>query len=226
LKTALITGAGKGIGRAIAIALLKSGYRCLVVSRTAADLETLQPYGAVLPFVADLNDAEARASLAAYVLNENLVPEVLVNNAGFYLPDTVSSLPSALDQNLNSNLIQVRELTALLWESLLERKNAYVFNIVSVLGKQIRPEAASYTIAKHGLAAYNRLLFKEGKKQNVKVTGIFPASVYTAAWEGSGVNPDWLIKPEDIAQLVITCLNLSAAAVPDEIHLQCMQEGF
>lgn len=147
--------------------------------------------------MADLNDAEARPfALAAYVLNENLVPDVLVNNAGFYLPDTVSSLPSALDQNLNSNLIQVRELTALLWESLLKRKNAYVFNIVSVLGKQIRPEAASYTIAKHGLAAYNRLLFKEGKKQNVKVTGIFPASVYTAAWEGSGVNPDWLIKPK------------------------------
>lgn len=226
MKTALITGAGKGIGRAIAISLLESGYRCLVVSRTAADLETLKPYGAVLPFVADLNDAEARASLVAYMLNENLVPDVLVNNAGFYLPDTVSSLPSALDQNLNSNLIQVRELTALLWESLIQRKSAYVFNIISVLGKQIRPEAASYTIAKHGLAAYNRLLFKEGKKHNIKVTGIFPASVYTAAWEGSGVNPEWLIKPEDIARLIQTCLQLSPAAVPDEIHLQCMKEGF
>lgn len=226
MKTALITGAGKGIGRAIAISLLESGYRCLVVSRTAADLETLKPYGAVLPFVADLNDAEARASLVAYMLNENLVPDVLVNNAGFYLPDTVSSLPSALDQNLNSNLIQVRELTALLWESLIQRKSTYVFNIISVLGKQIRPEAASYTIAKHGLAAYNRLLFKEGKKHNIKVTGIFPASVYTAAWEGSGVNPEWLIKPEDIARLIQTCLQLSPAAVPDEIHLQCMKEGF
>lgn len=224
--TALVTGAGRGIGHAVAKYLLKSGYRTVAVARTENDLRTLDTYGHVLPFVADLNQAADRARLAEFCRAQGIGPQVLVNNAGAYFMDDVFSEPSALQANLDINLIQVRELTALLWNGIKATKGAHVFNMVSILGRAVRLEAASYTMAKHAMAAYNKLLFREGRKHKVKVTGIFPASVYTSAWEGSGVDATHLLAPEDIAKTVGYCLSLSPAAVPDEIHLQCMDERF
>lgn len=224
--TALVTGAGRGIGRAVTEYLLKSGYRTVAVARTEKDLRTLDTYNNVLPFVADLTQAADRVRLAEFCRVQNIGPQVLVNNAGAYFTDDVFSEPSALQANLDINLIQARELTALLWSGIKAAEGAHIFNMVSVLGRTVRPEAASYTMAKHAMAAYNKLLFREGRKQNVKVTGIFPASVYTSAWEGSGVDASHLLTPEDIVKTIDYCLSLSSAAVPDEIHLQCMDERF
>lgn len=224
--TALVTGAGRGIGHAVAEYLLKAGYRTVAVARTDADLQTLAAHGDVLPFVADLTQVQDRIRLAEFCRNNGIAPQVLVNNAGAYFMDTVFTEESSLQANLDMNLIQVRELTALLWNDIKAAEGAHVFNIVSILGRAVRLEAASYTMAKHAMAAYNKLLFKEGRKAGVKVTGIFPASVYTSAWEGTGVDPSHLLSPYDIAKTVGYCLSLSAAAVPDEIHLQCMDELF
>lgn len=225
-KTALVTGAGRGIGRAVAERLLRDGYKTVAVSRTKDELLSLFEFGDALAFSADLTDPHDRALLVKFCHNNHIVPHVLVNNAGGYFTDDVFSETSFLQQNLDINLIQIRELTAALWPQIQSAGGAYVFNIVSVLGKSVRPEAASYTMAKHALSAYNKLLFREGRKHGVKVTGIYPASVYTSAWEGSGVEPSQLIAPNDIAQLITSCLALSPAAVPEEIHLQCMTEGF
>jgi short-subunit dehydrogenase len=226
LKTALITGAGRGIGYSIAQYLLLDGYRVIAVSRTERDLVKLGEYGDVLPFECDLSDASERKRLVTFCMQNQFVPDVLVNNAGAYIQDDIFSETSMLQDNLEINLIQVRDLTALFWEGMKAKGNAYVFNIVSVLGKSVRNEAASYSMAKHALSAYNQLLFSEGRKQGIKVTGIFPSSVYTSSWDGSGVNSDQLISPSDIAKIVNTCLSLSIAAVPDEIHIKCMNENF
>lgn len=226
MKTALVTGAGKGIGRALARFFLEQGYRTIVLSRTESDLAELQTFGNACPFVVDLADPADIIRFYNQCASQNLIPDVLVNNAGIYLPDEVHTGSSTLDISLAVNLQQVRQLSALFWEGLTQKENAYVFNIVSVLGKEIRPDAASYTISKHALSAYNKLLFAEGRKVGVKVTGIFPASVYTSSWEGTGIDKDKLIAPEDITKLVAACLTLSAAAVPDEIHIKCMTEGF
>lgn len=224
--TALVTGAGRGIGHAVAEYLLKAGYRTVAVARTESDLRTLAVHGDVLPFAADLTQAADRLRLVDFCRTHGIAPQVLVNNAGAYLMDDVFSEASALQANLDINLIQARDLTALLWNTLQATEGAYVFNVVSVLGRAVRLEAASYTMAKHAMAAYTKLLFREGRKHGVKVTGIFPASVYTSAWQGSGVDAGRLLAPEDIAKTVAYCLSLSPAAVPDEIHLQCMDEMF
>ena len=221
-KTALVTGAGRGIGRSVAAYLLESGYRTVAVSRTESELHSLSAHGQVLPFAADLTRPEDRLRLADFCRQKGIVPHVLVNNAGAYLPDEVAGGRSLLQANLDVNLLQVRELTALLWESMKAGGQAHVFQVVSVLGKSVRPEAASYTMAKHALAAYNKLLFLEGRQHGIKVTGIYPGSVYTSAWEGSGADPAKMIAPSDIARIVDMCLALSPAAVPEEIHLQCM----
>lgn len=225
-KTALVTGAGRGIGRSVAEHLAKAGYKVVAVSRTENELASLAGSGNILPFTADVTQAADRQAIARFCRENGIGPQVLVNNAGAYLTDDLFTGTSELQANLDINLIQARELTALVWPTVRSVKGAYVFNIVSVLGKAVRAEAASYTLAKHAMAGYNKLLFREGRKQGVKVTGIFPASVYTSAWEGSGVDPQRLIAPADIAQLVLSCLALSPAAVPEEIHLQCMDELF
>ena len=222
----MVTGAGRGIGRAVAASLLTDSYTTVVVARTEKDIVSLKEIGDALPFVGDLTSKNDLLKLTEFCAENNIVPHVLVNNAGAYYQDDIFTPDSQLQKNLDANLIQVRELTALLWDSMKANGNGHVFNIVSVLGKNIRTEAASYTMAKHALAAYNRLLFEEGRKQGIKVTGIFPASVYTSSWEGSGVDADKLIAPSDIVQLIRACLALSPAAVPDEIHLQCMDKNF
>lgn len=221
-KTALVTGAGRGIGRSVAGFLLESGYRTVAVSRTESELHSLSAYGEVLSFAADLTRAGDRLRLADFCREQNITPHVLVNNAGAYLPDDVVSVHSELRANLDINLLQVRDLTALLWENMKTCGGAHVFQVVSVLGRSVRPEAASYTMAKHALSAYNKLLFIEGRKHGIKITGIYPGSVYTSAWEGSGADPAGMIAPSDIARVVGMCLSLSPAAVPEEIHLQCM----
>jgi len=226
LKTALITGAGRGIGYSIAQFLLLDGYRVVAVSRTESDLEKLAEYGNIIPFGCDISDVSERKRLVEFCTQNQFIPDVLVNNAGAYLQDNIFSEPSLLPDNLEINLIQVRDLTAMFWDGMKTKGNAYVFNIVSVLGKSVRSEAASYSMAKHALGAYNQLLFSEGRKHGIKVTGIFPSSVYTSSWDGSGVNPAQLIAPSDIAKIVVSCLSLSVAAVPDEIHIKCMDENF
>ena len=198
----------------------------VAVSRTEKELVVLAKYGEVIPFVCDLTDASGRKKLADFCRQKQIQVQVLVNNAGAYLPDDVITHPSSLQQNLDINLIQVRDLTAMFWTEMKNDDEGYVFNIVSVLGKNIRREAASYTMAKHALSAYNQLLFAEGRKCGIKVTGIFPSSVYTSSWDGSGVDPAQLIASSDIAKIVLSCLSLSTAAVPDEIHIKCMNENF
>lgn len=198
----------------------------VAVARTAADLQDWSFPGRVHVFTGDVTSAEDRAGLRAFCLTNDLMPDVLVNNAGAYLPDRVVGPTALLERNLDVNLIQVREMTSLFWEHLSTVKG-HVFNVISVLGRDIRPEAASYTMAKHALAAFNRLLVAEGKKAGVKVTGLFPASVYTSAWEGADdIDPSKLIAPEDVACMLYVSLQLSPAAVPEEIHIGCMTEGF
>lgn len=225
MKTALVTGAGRGIGKTVAEYLLKDGYKTVAVSRSEKDLLRLSTYGDVLPFVGDITHADDRKKLVEFCRENNIAPHVLVNNAGRYFPDDVLTPNSTFQSSLEINLIQIRELTALLWNGIQSSKNGHVFNIVSVLGKSIRLEAASYTMSKHALAAYNKLLFQEGKKQGVKVTGIFPESVYTSSWDGADVDPEKLIATTDIAKLIMACISLSPAAVPEEIYLNGMYEN-
>jgi short-subunit dehydrogenase len=226
MKHALVTGAGRGIGRTVTEKLASEGYHVVAVSRTREELSDWPFPERVHGFVADITDASQRQELYQFCLTQNRLPHVLVNNAGLYSQDKVTGEPSILEDSLRINLIQVRELTSLFWEPMATAKNTHVFNIISVLGREIRAEAASYTIAKHALAAYNKLLVHDGKARGIKVTGIFPASVYTSAWAGTGVNPDLLITPQDVAALLLASLALSPAAVPEEIHLGCMTPGF
>ncbi len=226
MKHALVTGAGRGIGRAVTEKLASAGYQVVAVARTREDLTGWPFPERVHGFVADITDDSQRKDLYQFCLAQNRLPHVLVNNAGLYTPDKVTGELSMLEDSLQINLIQVRELTSLFWDHMATAKNAHVFNIISVLGREIRPEAASYTIAKHALAAYNKLLVHDGKTRGIKVTGIFPASVYTSAWVGTGVNPDLLITPHDVASILEASLLLSPAAVPEEIHLGCMTPGF
>ena len=226
MKKAIVTGAGRGIGRAITEKLSSVGFEVVAVARTSADLQGWAFPERVHAFAADVTDEAHRRDLHAFCLSRILMPDVLVNNAGAYLPDRVVGPSVLLENNLEVNLIQVREITSLFWDYLTS-VNGHVFNVVSVLGREIRPEAASYTLAKHALAAYNRLLVAEGKKSGVKVTGLFPASVYTSAWEGAeDINPAQLISSEDVAHMLEASLHLSAAAVSEEIHIGCMTLGF
>lgn len=226
MKYALVTGAGRGIGRAITEKLASAGYQVVAVSRTREELKGWNSPEMIHSFVADVTDSSQIHALYQFCLDQNKMPQVLVNNAGLYSSDTVTGTPSFLEESLRINLIQVRELTSLFWEHLALAKNAHVFNIISILGREIRSEAASYTIAKHALAAYNKLLVHEGKARGIKVTGIFPSSVYTSSWEGTGIDPNLLIKTDDVAALLEASLHLSTAAVPEEIHLGCMTPGF
>lgn len=225
MKTALVIGAGRGIGKVVAEYLLKDGYKTVAVSRTEKDLLALSEFGDVFPFVGDITSDIDRKRLGFFCHKIGVIPQVLVNNAGGYFPDDVLTDNSTIKDSLELNLVQVRQITALFWEDIKFSNNGYVFNIISVLGKSIRLDAASYTISKHALAAYNKLLFQEGKKHGIKVTGIFPESVYTSSWEGTDANPETLIAPEDIAKMIMACLSLSRAAVPEEIHLNGLFEN-
>ncbi len=228
---ALITGATEGIGWACAQKLAEEGYSLILAARNeekllrrADELIGINPEIDVYVHAGNLTDHAKVVELATLISIENIDLHVLVNNVGNYSEDSVLDEHNQLYKSLQINLITPVSLTALLWKDLAATKG-HIFNIGSIMSREIRPEAASYTMAKHALRAWNKMLAMELKPKGVKVTGIYPASVYTKSWENSGIDSGLLIDPEDIARCISAALKSGRQANQTEIFIETMS-GF
>lgn len=222
---ALITGASEGIGWACAQKLAEEGYNLILAARNedkllrrAEELVEINPEIEVYVHAGNLTDQTKLVELASLISTEEIALHVLINNVGQYMEDSVLDEHNQLYKSLQINLVTPVNLTALLWKDIAAHKG-HIFNIGSILSRDVRTEAASYTMAKHALRAWNKMLGEELRPRGVKVTGIFPASVYTKAWEGSPVDSALLIDPEDIASLISQNLKSGFQAVQSEIFI-------
>jgi short-subunit dehydrogenase len=231
---ALVTGGTKGIGKAVAEKLLQLGHDVFFIARTQADVQnlTLQwesqfPEQQIIGFSADLSETSEIEKVVLQTEKVNYKPEIIVNNAGLYLPDNIDYIEKTVFQaNMALNLNAPVFLTQSFLPYLKQQKKGFIINICSVLSKTYRPEAASYTISKHAFYAYSKMLAQQLRDYHIKVTALLPGSVYTASWEGVDVDSQVLIQPNDIAQAVELALNLSENTFLDEIIIQPIDKNF
>lgn len=227
-KTALVTGASRGIGRAISIALAGEGATVVLTARSAEKLEVVaekvrKADGQTKIVMAELTDENSIKNLIAAVAAEYGRLDILVNNAGIThsakLEETATEdWEKVMQINARAPFILCREALPLLRKA----ESACIVNISSVVGVKGYPLQSAYTASKHALRGMTISLAEELRGSNVRVHLLCPGGVDTEM-VGS-VRPDIkkedLIDPEEIAELVLYLTTHKGNAVLDELHIR------
>jgi short-subunit dehydrogenase len=228
-KNIVITGASRGIGRAIAIRYARAGYRVAVCSRDASKLAQLQQeIKAVSPAAIDhlftSCDMADKAQVLAFgkqVLAQMGAIDILVNNAGTYLPGQVVSEPEGtLERLIETNLYSAYYMTRVLAPAMIAQQSGYIFNICSVASLAAYPNGGSYSISKFALLGFSKALREELKATGVKVTSVLPGATLTDSWAGVDLPESRFMKVEDIADTIWDVSQLSSHTVIEEILLR------
>ena len=228
-KSAVITGAGSGVGRAIALQLSLQGWNVALVGRRTESLhETARLAGApvenFLIAPCDLGDASAVAEMGKQVRARFTEIELLVNAAGTNAPRRLLNVLSLQDYhsmiatNLNGAYYCVQEFLP----QMRDRKSGTIINIISDAGKQASPKAGpAYVMSKFGLAGLTQSINAEERANGIRACGIFPGDIDTPLLNKRPQPPDAaarakMLQAEDVAQCAMFCINLPAHAIVEE----------
>ncbi|WYP26478.1 3-ketoacyl-ACP reductase [Alkalihalobacillus sp. FSL W8-0930] len=216
-KTALITGAGKGIGKATAIALANEGVNVGLVARTEADLtglaEELKEKGVKVAIAtADISSLEQVNKAVDSLTNELGTFDILINNAGIGKFGGFMDLdPEEWKNIVDVNLTGTYYVTRAVLPQLIEKQGGDIINISSTAGQKGAPATSAYSASKFGLLGLTESLALEVRKHNVRVTALTPSTVATdlAVRENlTDGNPEKVMQPEDLAEIIVSQLKL------------------
>jgi 3-oxoacyl-[acyl-carrier protein] reductase len=222
---AVITGATKGIGKAIALELASQGYQLAVCARNELELEALQAELKLagikaLTVVADCSIKEEVLSFCETITGYFDQVDILVNNVGVFLPANLLDEPDeAFEYQQRVNLNAAYYLSKNIGKMMREQQKGHIFNICSIASSQVVAHAGSYSVTKTSLLSLNHVLRKELSAYHVKVTAILPGSTLTASWEGTTISPEKFVQPADIAKSITAILQLSDGVNVDEMIL-------
>ncbi|MCJ8209464.1 SDR family oxidoreductase [Mucilaginibacter sp. RS28] len=225
MKNALITGATKGIGRAIAIALAKEGLNLAICSRNIKDLtetqqhlQQLNPDIKVIAVEADVTKKPDLLKFAQTAVHELGEITVLVNNVGTFVPTSIlDDEEETFDFQMNTNVRPMYELYRFFGKRLQNIGEGHVFNICSVAALNPSVNAGTYSVTKAATLCLSNIMRLEMQQYGVKVTSVIPGSTFTSSWEGTQLDKNLFVQPEDIAAAVLTIYQMSAGANVDEI---------
>jgi 3-oxoacyl-[acyl-carrier protein] reductase len=226
-KCAVVTGATKGIGYAVAESLLKADASVFICARDKSELkralEKLSASGAVDGEVCDVRSEEqTRAMLEAAARAFGGV-DILVNNAGIgIIGKTVEEMSGdEFRQTLETNLFGVFYACHYAVPLMKKRGGGYIINISSLAGQNAHPKMAAYNASKFGLNGFSEAMMQEVRNDNIKVTAICPGSVNTFFGGGEPSKDNaWQLQPEDIAQTVMDLLNQNPRSLPSKIEIR------
>jgi short-subunit dehydrogenase len=224
----IVTGASKGIGRAVAERFAAEGYTIVICARNAAQLQacaaaiTAQcPQSTVQAKAVDMSVKNEVIAFGRWVLETFGQPGILVNNAGSFLPGSIhTEEDGVIEEMISTNLYSAYYLTRVLLPAMMEQKSGHIFNMCSIASLQAYANGGSYSISKFALAGFSKNLREELKQYNIKVTAVYPGAVYTDSWSGSGVKPERIMQPADVAELIYTVSKLSPQACVEDIVLR------
>ncbi|CAA9198414.1 3-ketoacyl-ACP reductase [Flavobacterium collinsii] len=217
-KNALITGAGKGIGKAIALALAKEGVNVILVSRTLADVEQLaietNNLGVKsLALTADVSDINSINSAVENALAEFTHIDILINNAGTGKFGNFLELePEEWENIIKVNLMGTYYTTRAVVPNMIERKTGEIINISSTAGLNGNALTSAYSASKFAVLGLTDSLMHEMRKHNIRVTALTPSTVATDLaidLKLTDGNPEKVMQAEDVAELIIAQLKLN-----------------
>ena len=223
---AIVTGATKGIGRAVAIELAQSGYDIIACARNNQDLQDLANElnkfdVEVLAINADMGKKEEVLQFVQKALNFAPQIHVLVNNVGIFKPGSLlDETDEAFELQQNVNVNAAYYIGKYVGLQMRKQGFGHIFNICSVASKMPVENAGSYSVTKAAMLSLNDVLRSELAPHQVKVTAIIPGSTYTASWEGTTLDRSKFVQPEDVAKAIGAVLKLSDGANVDELVLK------
>ena len=228
-KVAVVTGATKGIGRAIATSLVTAGARVAITARHEKDIaQTVKELNAIgrgvgAGYVCDVRDYEQVQSVFANVASELGGVDILINNAGIGIFSTsvestkVADFRAVLETNVFGVFYCCHEAIPLM----KQRGGGYIINVSSLAGTNAHPNMAAYNASKFGLNGFSEALMQEVRHDGIKVSYIMPGSVNT---EFGGDEPSdqksWQLQPDDIAQVVMDLLQYPGRALPSRVEIR------
>ncbi|MGI9107166.1 MAG: SDR family oxidoreductase [Pyrinomonadaceae bacterium] len=227
-KVAIVTGSTKGIGRAIAEALVREGAHVCVSARSerevkrAVDELSDMGEGGVTGAVCDVRDYDEVKSLFEHTIAEFGGVDVLVNNAGIGLFKSVEEMTpedfrAVLETNLNSVFYCCHEAIPLL----RARGGGYIINLSSLAGANPHPQMAAYNASKFGLNGFSEALMQEVRHDRIKVSYIMPGSVNTYfGGDEPSAEQNWQLQPADIARVVLDLLRHDERSLPSRVEIR------
>jgi len=226
-KTALITGATKGMGLAISEKLAGNGCNLYL---TARDVEALNQLKKRLEAThqtiriavraCDLSNRRDIHELADWASGQKETPNILINNVGIYRPvSLLDETQEDHDAQMHVNYYATYCLSKGIGRIMRDNRNGHIINISSIASRVPVASAGTYTVTKFAIRGLTQVLRAELRPFGVKVTEIIPGSTRTASWQGTTLPDERFVLPEDIAEAVMTALTVSAGAGVEEIRI-------
>lgn len=217
-RNALITGAGKGIGKAVAIALAAEGVNVALLARTKTDLEQvakeIEPYGVKTVIVtADIADIGSVNQAVNTVLGEFKTIDILINNAGIgKFGKFLDLAPQDFENIIKVNLFGIYYATRAVLPGMIEQQGGDIINISSTAGLKGAAITSAYSASKFAVMGLTESLMQEVRKHNIRVTALTPSTVATDMAINLNLtdgNPEKVMQAEDIAEVIVAQLKLN-----------------
>jgi len=226
-RVVLVTGAGRGIGRALAHAFAEAGAKVALLGKTRKNLlevqKELKDSGAsTFVVVADVAD-EGAVSRAVAAVEQQLGPvDVLVNNAGIFAAAPVEKMDAVVfDRVIAVNLRGPFLMSRAVLPGMKSRRRGHIVNIASTAGRRGFPGGGAYCASKFGVAGLSEALLYEARTSDVRVTCVFPSTVSTDLMKKSGLPYEAAraIQPEDVARAVVSLVATDDRALTKSVEI-------
>jgi len=226
-QVAIVTGAGRGIGRAVALAFAREGASVVLAARSRADLAAVagairESGGVALAFPTDVTQDGAVEALAEQIAAELGRIDILVTAAGAAAFGPVAGAkPADWDGMLAVNLRAAMVCCHAVLPTMQRQHRGTIINVGSIAGKRAIPGGAAYAATKAGLAAFSAVLAEELRSDGIRVGIIVPGAVDTPLWDAIPGGPDRarMLRPEDVARAVVLMASLPPGAALEELTL-------
>lgn len=228
-RTALITGASSGIGKATALAFAKAGINLALVGRSEEKLAAVAAAAIAVgvtakTYVVDLSKLDRVSTKIAAIAADFDNLDILINNAGMAYTGTVGDTPLSdwqrvIDLNLTSVFLCIQGILP----QMRRQKSGVIVNISSIASKQVFPNWGIYSVSKFGLTALTQAVAGEERANGIRVTTICPGSVNTPLWDTDTVQADFdrsaMLTPEMVADGILYAVLAPAGAVVEELTI-------
>jgi len=227
-KLIVVTGGSKGIGRAIIEKFAAHSFDVATCARNPEELrkleEQLKKNNSSLKIyttVADVSDKQQALSFTGFISGLKRPVDVLVNNAGYFIPGSISTEPEGtLESMIHANLYSAYHTTRGLVQEMKDKKSGHIFNICSIASIKAYSNGGSYAISKFAMLGFSKCLREELKESGIRVTAVLPGAVKTASWEGSDLPEERFMKAEDVAETIYAAYAISGRSVVEEVIIR------
>ncbi len=229
----IITGASRGIGKAIAEVFAANGHALYLCSKNEVSLyKTMEelllkyPGSKIKAKARDLSKKDEVENFGQWLLDNGIRIDVLVNNAGNFLPGSIQNEDAGvLEEMMAVNVYSAYHLTRKLLPSMVKQQQVngtrgHIFNMCSIASLAAYSNGGSYSISKFAMNGFSKNLREEMKPHHIKVTAVFPGAVMTDSWGDYDNSANRIMEAEDIAKMMYASSQLSPQACVEEILIR------